>query len=79
MHDRGGPDPCNMGGNMGGPLMPSGGMGGGINPQILHQLGIDGPITNTVFVANVILNNLFKIFVYFIYFIFFQTVDIKEF
>lgn len=48
MRDRGGPDP-RMGPGMG----PTTAMGtGGINPQILHQLGIEGPITNTVFVAN---------------------------
>lgn len=31
------------------------GMGGGhnISPAILQQLGIEGPVTNTVFVSNV--------------------------
>ena len=27
--------------------------GGGVNQQVLQQLGIDGPVTNQVFVANV--------------------------
>ena len=42
------------------PGMNMGGMGGGnsnfsggVNPQMLQQLGIEGPITNQVFVANV--------------------------
>ena len=26
---------------------------GGVSPQIMQQLGIDGPVTNQVFVANV--------------------------
>ena len=30
-----------------------GNFGGGVNQQVLHQLGIDGPVTNQVFVANV--------------------------
>ena len=30
-----------------------GNFGGGVNQQILQQLGIDGPVTNQVFVANV--------------------------
>lgn len=37
-----------MMGNMGG-----GGGGPGITPQLLQQLGVDGPVTNTVFVSNV--------------------------
>lgn len=53
-----GPAPRNLpmgGGGMGGGGM--GGMGGanmnpGISPQILQQLGIEGPLTNTVFVSN---------------------------
>lgn len=65
----GGPMGMNMGGgNMGGGNMGGGNMGGGmmgnmgggmmgnnfgINPQILQQLGIEGPITNSVFVSNV--------------------------
>lgn len=35
-------------GNMGG-----GGGGPGITPQLLQQLGVDGPVTNTVFVSNI--------------------------
>ncbi len=34
--------------NMGGSNLPA-----GINPQMLQQLGIEGPVTNQVFVANV--------------------------
>lgn len=37
-----------MMGNMGG-----GGGGPGITPQLLQQLGVDGPVTNTVFVSNI--------------------------
>ena len=55
------------GGNMGGGGMAMGGGGGGgfmgpggVNPQILNQLGIDGPVTNQVFVANV--SKIFKVF-----------------
>ena len=43
-----------LGMNIGGGGMGSGGnFGGGVNQQILQQLGIDGPVTNQVFVANV--------------------------
>lgn len=38
-----------MGGSMG---PPSSGGVGGVSPQILQQLGIEGPISSTVFVAN---------------------------
>ena len=37
-----------MMGNMGG----GGGGGPGITPQLLQQLGVEGPVTNTVFVSN---------------------------
>ena len=40
-------DQGNMGPGMGMGVPP------GVNPQILQQLGIEPPITNTVFVANV--------------------------
>lgn len=62
MRERGGMDsgmgcppgmgPVGMGGGAGGGLGPVG-LPPGINPQILQQLGIEPPITNTVFVANV--------------------------
>ena len=43
-----------LGMNIGGGGMAGGGnFGGGVNQQILQQLGIDGPVTNQVFVANV--------------------------
>ena len=43
-----------LGMNIGGGGMGGGGnFGGGVNQQILQQLGIDGPVTNQVFVANV--------------------------
>lgn len=45
-----------MMGNMGGgSMMGNMGSGGnmGVSPQILQQLGIEGPVTNTVFVSNV--------------------------
>ncbi|KAH9499229.1 Myelin expression factor 2 [Bulinus truncatus] len=59
MRERGGMEP-GMGPGMGPVGMVGGGGGGlgpvglppGINPQILQQLGIEPPITNTVFVAN---------------------------
>ena len=33
--------------------MMGGGGGANISPQILQQLGIDGPVTNTVHISNV--------------------------
>lgn len=42
----------NMGGG-GGMLGNMGGGGPGVTPQLLQQLGVDGPVTNTVFVSNV--------------------------
>ncbi|XP_064607753.1 myelin expression factor 2-like [Liolophura sinensis] len=72
----GGPMGMNMGGgNIGGGNMGGGNMGGGmmgnmgggmmgnnfgINPQILQQLGIEGPITNSVFVSNLEYNVTWK-------------------
>ncbi|XP_071167436.1 myelin expression factor 2-like [Mytilus edulis] len=41
------------GGGMGGGMIGNmGGGGGGVSPQVLSQLGIDGPVTNQVFVSN---------------------------
>ncbi|XP_061172383.1 myelin expression factor 2-like isoform X1 [Saccostrea echinata] len=42
----------NMGGG-GGMMGNMGGGGPGITPQLLQQLGVDGPVTNTVFVSNI--------------------------
>ena len=42
-----------LGMGMGGGMGTLGMGGGGITPEVLAQLGIEGPISNTVFVANV--------------------------
>jgi len=69
-----------MGSNMGGGMSGSMGMGAGlgmgsgsmstagITPQILQQVGIEGPVTNQVFVANVrrfLLVDLFRLIAHF--------------
>lgn len=47
------------GGGMGGGMIGNMG-GGGVSPQVLSQLGIDGPVTNQVFVSNVRIFNMSK-------------------
>ena len=42
-----------LGMGMGGGMGALGMGGGGITPEVLAQLGLEGPISNTVFVANV--------------------------
>jgi hypothetical protein len=48
-----GSGPSGGGGMMGGGMMGNMGGGGAVAPQVLTQLGIEGPVTNTVFVSNV--------------------------
>lgn len=43
---------CGLGMGLG-PSLAQNAIGGGISPEILAQLGIEGPISTTVFVANV--------------------------
>ena len=47
-----GSGPSGGGGMMGGGMMGNMGGGGAVAPQVLTQLGIEGPVTNTVFVSN---------------------------